>query len=306
MEQTKVTEQTSEQLELQVEEQQAEATEQAAQTTETNEQQPEAEAAEQPGDDMAAIMAGYNKPAAQEQQQEPQEDQEAAPRTIAGLPEEELAAKLKKVDELEAAMNEKLRKVNNMLGNMKQRLETIPKDAPKAEVRAITADSMKKLRELGFDEIAEALAEDLNGSLSVQSAPVNVDEAVSNVLRKTAEKELDDLHPGWKDLILVDENSGDYLHPKFSAYVNTLPEDMQSKVRTTTSAAYAVRVLDSFKEWEKGEAEREAQARNTSEARLKNAMTPTQGKTASTAPSRLPDEAGLWAGYNKGHKPFRR
>lgn len=291
---------------------QQELDQQANKTAETEQsavEQTEEQAGTAKEEDMAAVMAGYNKPSTQEQQEQQDEDPaKAIPRMIAGIPEDDIAAKLKKVDELETSFNERMQKVNNMLGNMKQRLEAIPKDAPKAEMRAITADSMKKLREMGFDELAEALAEDLNGTLSVPSAQVDVKDVISKAMRTTAERELDDLHPDWHELVAVDKD-GKYVHPGFSVWINSLTPEMQKKVRTSESVAFASRTLDSFKAWEKDKenekAGRATQARNTSESRLQNAMTPTQGKAAAQ-PSRLPDESGLWAGYNKGHKPFRR
>lgn len=285
----------------QVEQQPEQKIEQSVEQQTESAQQSEEEA-------KAAVRAGYNKQPKhieKEEQKEESAPAQAMPTTIAGIPEDELTAKLKKVDDLENVLNDRVRKLNNMVGNLKQRLDAIPKDTPKSEVRAITAESMKKMRELGFDEIAQALAEDLNGSFSVQSSPqVDVQEVVTKKMRETAEQELDDLHPDWRDVTAYNE-SGAYLHPGFSAWFQTLSTEMQDKVKTSNSVVFAARVLDTYKEWEKDKASKEAQARKASESRLQNAVTPTQGKAAAT-PSRMPDREGLWVGYNKGPKPLNK
>lgn len=293
-EQTQIEQQPAEETVTQDDQQEAQQ-EPVESQTEQGEQQGEK------GDELAAIMAGYNKQP-QFKQEEPEAPAQAMPKTETP---DELAAKLKKVDELENAVNDRLRKLNNMVGNLKQRLDAIPKDAPKSEVRAITSESMKKMRELGFDEIADALAEDLNGAISVQSAPqVDVQEVIARTMKETAEKELDDLHPDWRDLAVVNDH-GEYQHQGFSSWLKTLSSEMQEKVRTSNSVVFAARVFDTYKDWEKEKAGKETQARKASESRLQNAVTPTQGKAA-PAPSRLPDDAGLWAGYNKGPKPLNR
>jgi len=130
---------------------------------------------------------------------------------------------------------------------------------------------------------------------------------LSKEIRKRAEQDLEDAHPGWKEVFAIDED-GNFPNPEFESWFNTLDESVQRRLKTTESAMYVSRSLDAFKDWQKSKsqpAQSAETARRTSESRLQNAMTATQGKTAS-APSRLPDEEGLWKGYNKGPKPLSR
>ena len=305
LEQTKVSDQTQED---QLSTQPGQETEQAQTVTEPAPAEQETEQQSSTGqEELADQLAGYNKSATQQAQQE-EAPAQATPQTIAGFSVEEITAKLKKVDDLDGVVNERMRKVFNTLGNLQQRLDSIPKDAPRTEARAITADSMKKLKELGFDELAEALAEDLSGNLSVAGQPqVDVGDLLSKEIRKRAEQDLEDAHPGWKEVFAIDED-GNFPNPEFESWFNTLDESVQRRLKTTESAMYVSRSLDAFKDWQKSKsqpAQSAETARRTSESRLQNAMTATQGKTAS-APSRLPDEEGLWKGYNKGPKPLSR
>lgn len=262
----------------------------------------ETEATEQtvvtPEQEQEQLLSGYNKTLETGIPPDPPTEI-----LIAGFREEDVVAKFKKVDELEEALNNRLQKVNNLVGNLKQRLDAIPKDTPKAELRAITADSMKKMRELGFDELADAIAEDLGSVLAVPEPPkIDVSGEVDKSLKSRALDELSDLHPDWRDLAEINE-SGEYINPEFADWFNTQDKDTQARIRQSNSVAFAARTLDRFKEWRDSKRNQQEEARQNSGDRLKNAVTPTQGKPAPSQVT-LSDEAALWFGYN-GSQPKR-
>lgn len=265
--------------------------------------------------ELASVQAGYNRvpgqPPEVNTEEAPAEEAKPEPHE----PPQELVDTRKKVEELEGKVNERLQKVFNQLGNLSQKLDTIGKSAPEskaaqAEAKVITADSLKKLKELGFDEIAEALAEDLSHAISGGSDPQTIAKITADAVKQAREEDaqetmrksveaLDKAHP---DRIEIREST------EYAEWLDTLSESKRNRFLNSWNPDYVSDRLDEFKDWRAKQAEAKPTPETptqTSEKRLENAVTPTTGRSAGS-PTRLPDEAGLWAGYNKGRKPFKR
>jgi hypothetical protein len=250
-------------------------------------------------DELAALNAGYGRVPGQVPEVEQGDGEEAeetppAP-VIAGLPEPELAARLQKVEQLEQDLNQRFQKVNNQIGNMLQQLRAVTASTPKAEARQITADSMKKLREMGYDEIANALAEDLNDAFQ-PSQPVDIASAMQEMLKERSRQELAELHPDYREAVGSQE---------WQEWLSTLPPETRQQVMHSESVPFVSRALDYFKQWHHDRSSGADTAHQETRQRLENAVTPTTGRTAKP-PSKLPDEAGLWVGYKAGMKPLNQ
>jgi len=259
-----------------------------------------------PEEARESILAGYHKEAPTGEVTEPEPPE---PKLIAGMTEDELRERLDKLSELESSTSEQLRKAFNQTGNLKQQLEGISAKLTEiaskpqtAETRKITRDSLKKLTELGFDELADALAEDLSNVYAAPPEPtekpadpapekVDIDSVISQTVKARDVAVLEEVHPDRAQIVAS---------PEFAKWFNSQTPERQRAIETGTSAAFGIRVLDEFKAWRADQAKPPTET--ASGSRLKNAVTPTRGGAA-PQPSAKSDREALWAGYN-GRKPL--
>lgn len=247
---------------------------------ETQVEQPETEAAAPVSDD-AAFEAGFNGvDPAPEPEPEPE-----PPKLIAGMTEDqvkELLAKAAEVDKL----REQQAKVFGSLGNLKQSLDALrsqPKPNP-AQVQ-ITKEKLARLSQ-AFPEMAEMIAEDLNGVLTGGAAsadPAQFEQVVESKLTERLQQQeqqfeakvLTLMHPDWKKIVPSEE---------FGQWKQSLPTEVAQELDSSWSAEFIGEKLTQFKDWKSKLATSQQQKRN----RLEQAMTP---KSAASPPVLTDDDA---------------
>lgn len=284
------------------------------------------EAQDDDAEALAAMMAGYNARAAKSAPA--QEVTTSEPAVIAQVAEvaapeasstEEAEPAAPTLEERLAAFKEEIRlaadtqepaavrRLHGEIGDMNRRLkamETKPAPAPAAPVDDELTAAMGKAEALAaeYPELAGPLVEALKAvtkakpnaapqgqALSQDDINRMVEERAAQQVRqleerqrKEAEKVLKVDHPDFDTVIASKE---------FSSWVKTKPAELQDTIVNTENPMLAARFLSEFKE-----TQRTTQKKTD---RLKGAITP-QGVTSQAAPSKLPDEQGLWVGYNKG------
>lgn len=242
----------------------------------------------------------------------PEKVEVADPVVFAGLTEPQLKAALSKageVDELRKSLTDTRKEVLGHVGQLRQAL----KEAAAARTTGsgaplkVAKDMLKRLNQDGYEELAEALAEDLSavlqapasaGAIDLEAVTKSVndrlDVRVGEISREYEKKLLTLAHEDWPEMWASND---------FKLWKGTLSADAQKQLDSSWDAAFLAKQLTAFKAWRKKESTASTSAKEAKEAqdkRLAAAVTP-KG-THSTTASRLPDAAGLNAGFNKVRK----
>lgn len=253
---------------------------------------------------MQSVMAGYNKTARDEPpvvEETPTEKvQEVVAEVPAGPTPQELADELKALKAKVAASQqepESIRKLYGEIGEINRTLKQLtPAPAPVKDEWTAALEDVDKVAE-EYPEIAGPIVKALHASLARKNPTQSAEEIdklvaakVSEIEAKhaeekirTAQEELMEEHP---DFYTVRET------PEYKTWLASKPPEFQHRFQTTWSPAVVSKGLTDFKN--------SLKARERKQTRLEGAVTP-QGVPAQKS-SVLPDEAGLWAGYNKGPK----
>jgi hypothetical protein len=121
-----------------------------------------------------------------------------------------------------------------------------------------------------------------------EQEPIDIDGRVAARVAELRQKEaieaLAEEHPDYET---VRET------PEFKTWESTKTPEYQNRLRTTWNPAVVSKGLSEFKE--------SLKTKQKKQDRLAAAVV-TPGASQQAKPSTLPDEAGLWAGYNKGPK----
>lgn len=216
------------------------------------------------------------------------DDEEILPGITKGQAKELLA----KVPSQEKAINSLAGRVGELVRSMKQ-----SQAAQAAAAPAHKADAPKLARTgTDYPELAESLAEDLAALLPQSQDPKAVEELVQARLQEAlakrdqeqAEKELRREHKDWKDVVV----SAD-----FKLWLQGQPEDKQEEFASTWDPDVVGGYLSQFKTQRESLAKR----RQHTSARLEGAVVPRGDGGAAT--SKLPDSAGLSAGFHRVRRP---
>lgn len=232
----------------------------------------------------------------------------AAPAPVVVKEEPVVYAKAGDVEDLKKQIAANHDKVFGTFGEIRAAIKA-SKDSPSGQPVKVTKEQLKRLEAEGFGELAEALAEDLNGLVLTAGSSFDqaahdkaMDEKVATATdklhRATEVKLLDVRHPDWREC---------FASEPFKVWRATLPaEAIQVLDHAWDSTALAGAMAD-FKEWRakaetkaKADADvaaakeaADAAARNQ-DKRLESAIAPQGGGQPSTSPS---EDDAFEAGY---------
>lgn len=275
-------EQTQEHATEVEQQQEQQATEQAAHDAEVD-------AAERAAIASARGNQGEEQQQAQVQTQaEPQpENPEATPEPapqplIGGMTEDQLKAALAsaaRVPELEGNVTKRIDQIFGKFGELQRMLQQQSATAPQGvAAEKKLAASMKRMREAGFEDMAEMLEGDLDellGSMSGKGGDPAVfesklDAKIGGFEQRIAQTLLSFRHKDWQTVRGT---------PEFKAWETTLDPAVRAELNSTWDTSFVADRLDEFKASLK-KAEPEAQPANSEDhqrqlnKRLEGAMTP--------------------------------
>lgn len=202
-----------------------------------------------------------------------------------GMKASELKAQLARLDALEKSTSS----TAGHLGHLKQMVQQAGKG------KAITKESLSKVREEFGDDYAEALAADLTAAGIGGGASID-DETLGRIVseRVTAEREaleqtferklVRQRHPDAADYFKDGKHNGEFI-----AFVGTLPKERQDELANTWDSEIINAALDEFKTGKaKVEDEKTKQTR-----RIERSVAPTAARGATVTPAAQdPLEAG--------------
>jgi hypothetical protein len=224
----------------------------------------------------AAFEAGFS---GVEETPEP----EPEPQKFSSITEDQLKELLAKAAEVDK-LKEREQRINGTLGSLKQSIDALrnqPK--PTATQVQLTKEAFKKTASV-FPEIAEMLAEDLNGVLTARGAsPVDpsqfaqVENKFNERLQQSQQamqqqfesKVLTVMHPDWKQVVPS---------PEFQQWKQTLPQEVLQELDNSWDAEFIGFKLNEFKDWKSKAVQGQAQKKS----RLEAAITPRGGPIAPT------------------------
>ena len=258
-------------------------------------EQAQEEQAAAPSDD-AAFEAGFHAaqgtepPAQAPKQEEPEPEPKPSMATITEEELNDLRARAAEVDKLK----EQQAKVFGSLGSLKQSLDALRNQLrPTATQVQITKDKLARLSQ-SFPEMAEMIAEDLNGVLSgagaasvdtsqfEQNIETKINERLQQAQQQFEAKVLGVMHPDWRQVVPSQE---------FQQWKETLPEDVREELNNSWDAEFIGSKLTEFKGWKN----KLAESQKTKQRRLESAITP---KGAAAAPA-ITDEDAFYAGFKE-------
>ncbi len=275
-------------------------------------------------EELASLMAGYNKARGDEppvsvdaKPQDAVETVEVEAVAPAAEPELDpeptvvsLADELKALKAKVAAANsdpDAVRRLHGEIGNINRTLKALqtPAKAEEAPADDELAAAIKDAEAIAQEmpEIAGPLVKALKASLNrpqpAQIKSEDIDERVTAAVSKARETDaieaLKEEHP---DFMTVRDT------PQYKAWLTSKTPEFQERFNTTWNPAVVARGLtefkDSLKEREERE-ERERKERERKQSRLATAVTP-QGVPQKAGPSVISDEEALMIGYQSGPK----
>lgn len=241
----------------------------------------------------AAFAAGFTGHEAEAAQPEPpkQEEPEPEPQTVSLTADElaDLKAKAAEIDKLK----EREQRIYGTLGSLKQSIDQLrSQPRPSATAVQVTKEKFAKLSTM-FPEMAELLAEDLNGVLAGAGAspvdPSQFEQALDTKLNERLyqsqqamqqqfeAKVLSVMHPDWRQTVAT---------PEFEKWKQALPEQTRVQLDNSWDAEFIGSKLTEFKDWKSKATQGQAQKRS----RLEAAITP---KGSPNAPVKTVDDAFL-------------
>lgn len=249
---------------------------------------------------FADVMAGYEGKARVDETPAEVEIPEIIPETpVPTEPTqvEKLASELENLKaqvRATAADPDTVRRMHGEIGDINRTLKNLQKAAPvDDELTAAMTDAQKVADE--FPELAGPLVKVIKALGAARPAPAEqvdisgrVSEEVETRLQKNAIEALQEDHPDYETVRTT---------PEFLAWEKTKTPEYQQKLRSTWNPAVVSRGLTEFKDSLKA-----LQAvKQKKQDRLASAVVAPSASQQSK-PSTLPDEEGLWVGYNSGPK----
>ena len=192
---------------------------------------------------------------------------------------EELKAKAAEIDKLK----EREQRIYGTLGSLKQSIDQLrSQPRPSATAVQVTKEKFAKLGQM-FPEMAELLAEDLNGVLTgVGATPADpsqfeqtFDSKLTERLQQSQQamqqqfeaKVLTVMHPDWRQVVPS---------PEFQQWKQSLPEETRAELDTSWDAEFIGSKLNEFKDWKS----KATQGQQAKQRRLEAAITPKGGAQA--------------------------
>ena len=252
---------------------------------------------------MSAMTAGYNK---QRHIDEPAEPVVEAVEAVEAVEPAEPAPPTvnETIDALKAQVSElngtpaSIRKIYGELGNIQRALkqqqsQPTARGEPSPEMLAAIAQADDVAKE--YPELAGPLV-NLAKLISKQAAPqaasspaIDVESAIrEGIARERQTDAIEALHLEHPDYTVVRGT------PEYKEWLAAKDAAFRETFTTTWNAGFVAKGLTAFKTWR----EAKAQAADVKQKRLASAVT-RKGVGPSTGSTKLPDSAGLAAGYNK-------
>jgi hypothetical protein len=245
------------------------------------------------------------------QQQEPSAEQPPEPKYVQ-LTEEQLAQIMATVDQT-ANLKKGLDSVAGTVGNVRKALDQVRSQTPAGASVEITDDDFAELK-ADFPELAghtraalERIVKRMNLTGTGEPAtstfdPEAVRKTASEIVHAQGLDDLNDLHPGWQDIVGKPDDDNDY-----RKWLATQPEKYQELIRSTYSATITSRSIDRFKAAQAAAQAKPAAARPQTPAspdaarrdRLREAVQP-RGQGTPPAPSQPTPQDNFNAGFNGG------
>lgn len=187
-------------------------------------------------DDFAAGLADSPLTAAPAVQLQPTESEPEAKEPS------DLEKLMLRAAELEGMTQKQFDKAFGTIGALTQKVTDLQARGGSID---LSPAKFKRLKELGFDDLTEALAGDLAEAIGTATpgSGGGIDRAaLEDQIRENVRKEvqldlLDSAHEGWRDEIAT---------PEFQAYVASQPAEWQTEFNTTWKAGVVVKALRGF------------------------------------------------------------
>lgn len=228
---------------------------------------------------------------------------------VFGMTEAEFKTALDKAGQGGATATAEVRKAFGKIGEITRTLQQLQQNLSAPKGRKITAEALKRVNEelpgLGA-ALAQDLQEILGGADQAQATAEakgqqfdpdkyhteKVAPALENIETRLAEAQdemqnslLTFMHPDWQSYLKTDG---------FKNWLQTLPEDQRTAVRTSPHASVAGKAITDAKAWN----EQQKKAAKRKNDRLEAAVTP-KGTNAAPAQSQPSEEESLRRGYHK-------
>jgi hypothetical protein len=258
-------------------------------------------------------------PASDKKADDPASGVAQGPVVFAGLTEPQLKAALAKageVDELRKSLTDTRKEVLGHVGQLRQALKeaAASKTTGSGAPLKVAKDMLKRLNQDGYEELAEALAEDLSAVLQAPASAGALDlEAITKSVNEKFDARLGELNREYEKKLLTLAHKDwptVWGSDDFKLWKGTLPAEAQKQLESSWDSVFLADQLTTFKAWKasgktaKTDAAKEddstKEAKQAQEKRLAANVTP-RG-TKETPQARLPDAAGLSAGFNKIRK----
>lgn len=210
---------------------------------------------------------------------------EPEPVVFAGLTEAQLKAQLAKAGEVDE-LKTQVRNIFGKMGTYQDRLNQLSQGSG----RKLTPETFSRLKEAGYDDLAEKLAEDLSGVSLGNSAPTQqvdltpIQQELKQLREQQEMKLLALRHRTWKQDVETDD---------FRLWSQTLSAEDRDTLNTSWDAMFIGDKLDEFKAWRE-RSEQAQPSKQQKQQRLEAAVTP-KG-IPSAAKATIDDEEAFMAG----------
>lgn len=214
-------------------------------------------------DEVSEMSAGFDAEGPElvpsEAKEEPKPEPVQAAPTVEAPPSgpkyvqitEEQYARLNAAADETASLKQQMSKAFGTMGNLQQVIGRLQTATPAGASVEISAEDFAELAE-DFPELAghtrrglEKIFKRLNvrgtGSASVDTEQLA--SAVRSARQQDAFDVLDDLHPGWRDIVGRAEDADN----AFRRWLATQSQDYQDRINNTQSASITARAIDQFK-----------------------------------------------------------
>lgn len=165
-----------------------------------------------------------------------------------------LMAAAEKAETIDGVVN----KLNGTIGNVKNDLlHRLQEMTPAGEPVEVTIEDFEEMN-ADFEELTKQQVAGLNRVLKkinlrgtgkpapAEIDPAKFDEAVHARIEKIAIEELNDLHPGWQEIVGAPDSD-----TPFRKWLGEQPEDYRNLITNTQSASVTKRAIDKFQAAEK-------------------------------------------------------
>jgi outer membrane murein-binding lipoprotein Lpp len=253
---------------------------------------PETPAQAEPSQASADLSAGFNKvrgiepPAEVDQEPGPSADELR-----------DVVAKMPEIEQIKGQSADELRKIHGKIGELNQRLQALAAAPTAANSEAAKAARQKLTDE--YPELAETILPLMSGGVSQDQVAQAVKEQISAAVAESNQKieqlqaqvRLTRAHPDWEE---VPQSAA------YQAWLPTLQPTVREELLNSWDANLVSKRLSEFKEWKTNVFTK----RQTQQAKLAAAIPPSG--VPGRANSKVPDSAGLAAGFNRVRRPLGR